>query len=294
VSAGQKSGFFHVLDAKTGAEVADPIQLAPPGTVGGLFADSAYVNGVVYANGVDWPTVLSGGPPNRGILSAVKADGSKELWHFDTPFSPNASGVAVANGVVYFQSMLDGTFYALNAKTGAPLAQVVTGGQSSGPAISRGQIYIGTGDSAFPFLDPTLPIGPGSITALGIDDPARSRPFLAAGAGNLTSADNDFTARGIATHMVLFTHTGGVILTPTDDPAVFRMSGRTEYVAANGDKLFAILDGTLNVETGVASGTDTWDGGTGRFADARGVVDLSGQIDPDGSFTFTLKGRISF
>lgn len=40
VSAGQKSGFFHVLDAETGAEFAPPIQLAPGGTIGGLFADA--------------------------------------------------------------------------------------------------------------------------------------------------------------------------------------------------------------------------------------------------------------
>jgi polyvinyl alcohol dehydrogenase (cytochrome) len=170
VSAGQKSGFFHVLDAATGAQVNPPIQLAPNGTVGGLFADAAYADGVVYANGTDWPGLLTGQPPNRGILSAVAADGSHELWHFNTPHSPNISGVAVANGVVYFQSMLNGMFYALDAKTGTLLAQVATGGQSSGPAVSRGQIYLGTGDSSFPFLNPTLPLGPGSIEALGIPD----------------------------------------------------------------------------------------------------------------------------
>ena len=49
---------------------------------------------MVYANGTDWPGLLAGLPPNRGILGAVAADGSHELWHFDTPFSPNASGVA--------------------------------------------------------------------------------------------------------------------------------------------------------------------------------------------------------
>src|SRR5262249_16062586 len=75
ISAGQKSGFFHVLDAATGAEINSPIQLAPSGTVGGLFADSAYADGVVYVNGSDWPGVLAGDPPNAGIVSAVAADG---------------------------------------------------------------------------------------------------------------------------------------------------------------------------------------------------------------------------
>jgi polyvinyl alcohol dehydrogenase (cytochrome) len=170
VSAGQKSGFFHVLDAATGQELSAPIQLTPGGTLGGLFADSAYASGVVYANGTDWPGVLLGEPPNRGILTAVAADGSHELWHFDTPFSPDLSGVAVANGVVYFQSTFDGTLYALDAVTGALLKQLTTGGVTGGPAISRGQIYLGIGDAATPDRDPTVPLGPGAIVALGLPD----------------------------------------------------------------------------------------------------------------------------
>src|SRR5262249_46300192 len=163
-------GFFHVLDAATGKEVNAPIQLTPGGTLGGLFADSAYANGVVYANGTDWPGVLLGEPPHRGILSAVAADGSRELWHFDTPFSPDLSGVAVANGVVYFQSTFDGTLYALDAVTGQLLKQVATGGVTSGPSISRGQIYVGIGDAVTPDHNPTVPLGHGAIVALGLPD----------------------------------------------------------------------------------------------------------------------------
>jgi polyvinyl alcohol dehydrogenase (cytochrome) len=170
VSAGQKSGFFHVLDAATGKEVNSPIQLTPGGALGGLFADSAYANGVVYANGTDWPDVLLGEPPHRGILSAVAADGSHELWHFDTAFSPDFSGVAVANGVVYFQSTFDGTLYALDAVSGKLLKQVATGGVTSGPAISRGQIDLGIGDAVTPDRDPTVPLGHGAIVALGLPD----------------------------------------------------------------------------------------------------------------------------
>jgi polyvinyl alcohol dehydrogenase (cytochrome) len=300
ISAGQKSGFFHVLDASTGAEISDPIQLAPSGTVGGLFADSAYANGVVYANGTDWPApVFSGDPPNRGVLSAVAADGSRELWHIDTPFSPNISGVAVANGVVYFQSMLDGMLYAVDAADGDVLVQVPTGGQSSGPAISRGRIYVGTGDSAFPFLDPTLPIGPGSIVAVGLSD-ARgnstraARPMTGTGAGSFTSPSFDFVASGIATHLGAFSHYGAIVLTPTADPSIFLISGTTTYRAANGDLLYANLSGTLNVATGAGTGTDTWIGGTGRFANASGTVDLTAQLLLDGSFVFSLDGDINF
>ncbi len=311
VSAGQKSGFFHVLDAATGQEINDPIQLAPNGTVGGLFADSAVANGVVYANGTDWTGLLAGQPPTRGILSAVAADGSHELWHFDTPFSPNLSGVAVANGVVYFQSSLDGTLYALDAASGNVLARVATGGQSSGPAISRGQVYLGTGDAAFAFLNPTLPLGTGTIVALGIDDtPGHAgphaltassvnpaRPFLGHGTGGFTDAAGSFFATGTATYLGAFTHYGTLVLVPTpdpnDDPALYSVTGlHTVYEAANHDQLYANFDGTLNVLTGVGSGTDTWVGGTGRFAHASGSEYVEFQLLPDGSVTFTLVGEI--
>ena len=225
--------------------------------------------------------------------------------------------MAVANGVVYFQSMLDGKLYALDAKTGGVLAEVATGGQSSGPAVSRGQIYLGTGDSAFPFLNPTLPIGPGSLMALGLgraqehgrDAPeaqaapaasapntaaAPTRPFQGSGAGSFVNGSLDFLARGVATHLGNFTHSGTLQLTPTADPSVFAISDRSEYTAANGDKLYAVLSATLDVLTGAVSGTDTWDGGTGRFADASGVVDISAQLLPDGSVTFSVVGNIAF
>jgi polyvinyl alcohol dehydrogenase (cytochrome) len=297
VAAGQKSGFFHVLDAATGAEVSPPLQVAPGGTIGGLFADSAYADGVNYANGVDWPGLLGGAPPHRGILSAISADGSHELWHFDTPFSPNIAGVAVANGVVYLQSMF-GQFYALDAHNGNVLASVTTGAESSGPAISRGQIYLGTGASAFQFIVPQLPLSPSSIIALGLPDgnaPADpARPLTGQGSGNFTDAAGDFVASGIAMHLGAFTHTGTLTFTPTADPNVVAIGGTSVYIAANGDRLYASLSGTLNLATGVASGTDTWTGGTGRFAHAHGSASLSGQVFPDGSFVFTLAGDISY
>jgi enoyl-CoA hydratase/carnithine racemase len=46
---------------------------------------------------------------------------------------------------------------------------VFTGSFTSGPAVSRGQVYLGTGDAAFTFLT-GQPLGPGSIMALGLPD----------------------------------------------------------------------------------------------------------------------------
>jgi polyvinyl alcohol dehydrogenase (cytochrome) len=336
VGAGQKNGFFHVLDAATGEEVGPPQQFVPGSQLGGFHMDTAVADGVIYGNGNDWPNPIGDfpniNPWNGGSLHAISGDGSTELWKFETP-TPNLSGVAVANGVVYMQSLFDETLYAVNAQTGALLAAVHSGGQSSGPSISRGQIYLGTGDAIGPLLTLFLPPGPGTITAIGLRDvhgpkaqggalpastpsggqgrqapavapgsggaPARhaavpSRPLKGHGSGSFVSANFDFLATGIAAHLGAFTHYGTLQLTPTDDPAVFVLSGRTTYVAANGDKLYAILAGTLNVQTGVATGTDTWDGGTGRFAHGGGSADLTAQLLPDGSFEFTLDGVLEY
>jgi polyvinyl alcohol dehydrogenase (cytochrome) len=298
VGAGQKSGFFHVLDAATGAEVSTPIQLAPSGTVGGLFADSAYADGVNYANGTDWPGLLSGQPPNRGILSAIAADGSHELWHFNTPSSPNISGVAVANGVVYFQSMLDGTLYALDAKTGTELAHVATGGESSGPSVSRGQVYLGTGDSAFPFLNPALPLGPGSIVALGLDDPGASPgrhavPFRGEATGSITSATPTaggvlltFVTQGTASQLGHYTSTG-VVLQVGD--MVF---GTETFTAANGDQFVKTLTGTFAAD-GTVHGTSTTGDGTGRFAGISGSGEFTVTFAADGiDFSVVFEGEL--
>jgi polyvinyl alcohol dehydrogenase (cytochrome) len=309
VGAGQKSGFYHVLDAATGAEVNSPIQLTPiGGTVGGLFADSAYADGVVYANGTDWPAPLAFGPPVRGILSAVAADGSHELWHFDTPFSPNLSGVAVANGVVYFQSTFDGTFFALDAKTGNVLAQVVTGGQSSGPAISRGQIYLGTGDTAFPAFLPFLQLGPGAIIAVGLSDqhdPSGGQavspqllPLHLTGSGQLVldplTLSGTITASGQSTFLGQFTEVGTIQFTPTG-PTTLSATALVTFTAASGDQLYAIAVGTADLATGANTATFTFVGGTGRFLHASGTAQADFVQDfATGAFSFTLDGSIAF
>jgi polyvinyl alcohol dehydrogenase (cytochrome) len=165
VGAGQKSGVFHVLDANTG-RVVHHIRAAPPGGLGGLFADSAVAGSKLYANGTDWPYVYTGGKPLGGNLSAISGDGSRILWTFKTA-KPNLSGVAVANAAVYFQS-LDGFLYVLGTRTGKLLKRIRTSGQFSGPAISRGRVYLGTGDILSSLFDPFLVPGPGSVVAFGI------------------------------------------------------------------------------------------------------------------------------
>jgi polyvinyl alcohol dehydrogenase (cytochrome) len=164
VGAGSKNGFYFALHAETG-HLIHQIQAEPAGLLGGLYVDSAVHDGVVFANGINWPTLGTAHPqpPVSGGLFAIAGDGSKILWSFTTPHSPNLCGVAVANGVVYFQSLFNGNLYALDAKTGNLLATVASGGSTSGPSVSRGQIYLGTGN---PLNGDTR----GSIVAIGLPD----------------------------------------------------------------------------------------------------------------------------
>jgi len=99
---------------------------------------------------------------------AHRSDGSRELWHFPTPGSPNLSGVAGTHGVVYFQSLHGGTLYALDERTGAKLAPVLTGGAHSGPAVANGRLFLGTGPTFGRIAQISDPGAPG-IVAVGLD-----------------------------------------------------------------------------------------------------------------------------
>jgi len=75
----------------------------------------------------------------------------------------------------------------------------------------------------------------------------------------------------------------------------------TVYTAANGDKLFSTFTGTgvFTSATGVSfSGTETYEGGTGRFADAVGSATLVGSAEftspSAGVGQYSVAGTISY
>jgi hypothetical protein len=123
------------------------------------------------------PDVSAGGDATTGSVSwsgkGSSSHGSRvvspgesvpeELWRFTSPRVPVLSGLAVANGVIYFNtSGSPSTLYALHAKTGEVLARVFTSGGISGPSVSNGQIYVGTGTlfaSGFPTTTSIVAIG---------------------------------------------------------------------------------------------------------------------------------------
>jgi hypothetical protein len=73
----------------------------------------------------------------------------------------------------------------------------------------------------------------------------------------------------------------------------------TTYTAANGDMLDQAFIGTalINLETGEVRyiGTETFDGGTGRFNNATGTSDLTGTASIfTGTGLYTVQGRIAY
>ena len=165
VGAGQKkTGIYWVLDASTGALV-NKIQAVPNCKESlGLFADSAISDDVIFVNGVNCK--LPANPAPAGEVIALKSDASGKLWEFPPQGRIDSvlSGVAVANGVVYFHtSGPTSTLYALDATTGQVLARVIgLAGGISGPSVSNGQIYVGTGTlfaSQFPSATFIVAIG---------------------------------------------------------------------------------------------------------------------------------------
>jgi polyvinyl alcohol dehydrogenase (cytochrome) len=142
VGEGQKSGIYHVFDAKTMKRVwTQP--LGPPSLVGGIVGSTAYdgrsIYGPVTVPGYLWSVSASSGSPR---WFAPVGDGA----HYGEP-------VAVANGVVYTVD-LTGFLDAYDARTGAlldkrPLALGGTGTPASlswgGVSVARHTIYAAVG-----------------------------------------------------------------------------------------------------------------------------------------------------
>jgi outer membrane protein assembly factor BamB len=59
---------------------------------------------------------------------------------------PVASGLAVANGVVYFTTLMSSKLVAVDATTGRALREIQLPPVWSGPAVSRGRVYVCTGN----------------------------------------------------------------------------------------------------------------------------------------------------
>jgi polyvinyl alcohol dehydrogenase (cytochrome) len=189
VGAGCKNGGFYVMSANDGRIVAhtpiytgppkyplspeaDKRMLALPGLMGGLQTGCATDGQRVFTNGIDCLRMgttekrTDSEPPSAGRVVALSQDTRAEFWRHERPKVPSlggpppkpifndvgdpaASGIAVANGVIYFTTVASGKLIALDAATGSVLKEVDLGPVWSGPSVSRGRVYVGTGNTLF-------------------------------------------------------------------------------------------------------------------------------------------------
>jgi len=132
---------------------------------------------------------------------------------------------------------------------------------------------------------------------------AHDRPFALNGTGVGEFITNEaglpiratVTGSGTATHLGLWTTTGTVNYGPPGEDGLIPSSGEATITAANGDTLKVVVQGKLNLGAGTDSGTFTFVGGTGRFADASGSADFVVTVNPlTGGFELTIVGRINY
>lgn len=187
VGVGCKNGGFYILDAESGKLIRhtpvytgppthppaahDPRVLALPSPIGGLQSGCATDGKTIYTNGIDAlrlgtqasPTA-AGQVPTAGRVTATSADLTDERWRYERPTiaemggSPGrpmyrnvgdivGSGIAVGNGVAYFTTVGSGKLIALDAANGKLLKEIPLGPVFAGPALSRGHIYVGGGNT---------------------------------------------------------------------------------------------------------------------------------------------------
>jgi glucose dehydrogenase len=186
VGVGSKNGGFYILDAETGAilvhtpiytgpprrppENVHPRTLALPSSIGGLQTGCATDGKALFTNGIDILGLgaVPGGfvPPTGGRVVSLSLDTTKENWRhertrvkavggtkakpaFTEVGDPVASGIALANGVAYFTTTVSNRLVALDAASGKSLKEIPLGPVWSGPVVSRGRVYVGTGNLLF-------------------------------------------------------------------------------------------------------------------------------------------------
>jgi len=147
VGAGQKSGYYHLVDARTMKGVWHT-PVGPPSSVGGIVGSTAYdgkrVYGPITVGGYVWSLDASSGLP-----AWVEPVGDGAHW---------GDPVSEADGVVYTVS-LTGFLDAFDAATGAPLlhepmgADVAPGNLAAswgGVSIARNTVYAAIGMTGLP------------------------------------------------------------------------------------------------------------------------------------------------
>jgi polyvinyl alcohol dehydrogenase (cytochrome) len=156
VGAGQKSGEYWLLDARTG-DVVWSAAPAPGGKIGGIMWGTAYDGKRIYLNEANFDkktyTMADGTVTDGSSFAALDPATGKVLWQIEDPSDGITWGaLTAANGVLYASST-SGHMYAVDAASGKVLWDF-TGPYSSmaGPAVVDGTVYWGNGYSKFGFI----------------------------------------------------------------------------------------------------------------------------------------------
>jgi alcohol dehydrogenase (cytochrome c) len=142
-------------------ELTGPTRVAP-GPLGGVLTPMAHADGTVYVPVVDTPATYIPEIPNfvsdfdfgggAGRMVALDAETGSVVW--DRPFDTGMvfGGATVVNDLV-FTSTNDGTFYALDRATGAPVwTYRAPGGINGWPAVTDDTVLVPVGEANPPVL----------------------------------------------------------------------------------------------------------------------------------------------
>jgi polyvinyl alcohol dehydrogenase (cytochrome) len=161
VGAAQKNGQYHVLDAATGARIESTQLIDMVTGEGGFQSGGALAGNNVFEHGVT--TSANPAAPYDGVVMAINPRGTRVKWRIDIPASPLFGSLAVANGVLFFQSPFEEpiasagdppawALYAVHSGTGSVLKRIPFSNARAlnGPVVSRGRVYAAFG-GAFEF-----------------------------------------------------------------------------------------------------------------------------------------------
>lgn len=152
----------------------NPRTLALPSCIGGLQTGCATDGKAVYTNGIDIMRMgtnpdarLRFFPPTGGRVVSISLDTTKENWRHERPKvatvggtkeapaftdvgDPVASGIALANGMAFFTTIVSNKLVIVDTSTGKLLREIDLNEPIwCGPVVSRGRVYVGTGNLLF-------------------------------------------------------------------------------------------------------------------------------------------------
>lgn len=138
----------------------NPRIIALPSVLGGIQTGCATDGNNIFTNGIDWLRLNTKNPgaPEGGRVVSLSGSLEQENWRHERPKisspaytggDPVAAGIALGGGIACFTPTVSEQLVVLDAASGKVLNQISIGTVWSGPSISRGRIYVGTGSILF-------------------------------------------------------------------------------------------------------------------------------------------------